>query len=642
MGEILCYGLSICAPGATGGLDTKEFHEFLKNRGSGIIRVPPYRWNGDAYLGTAPGKACTMNGGFIPNFEYADVQEFGITATEAGQANPVQFILLHQAFNALQRSGIDYRATNTGVFVGCSCGFTPYDIDVTQVGPYYMTGTAMCLTANRINYVFDLLGPSTVVDAACSATLTAMHLAVQAIRNGDCDQAVVAGVNMVANAADHIAFSQLGVLSPDGISKSFDDDADGYARSDLAGAVVIKRHDRAVKDNDVIHATLVGTALTSCGSLMGSLTTPNPEAQAQAIRRAYQDAGLEPHHADFVELHGTGTVVGDSLEANCAGEVFSHGREGREILIGSVKSNTGHGEISYLPEHPLQIILMLSHKEILPNGYFKKPSKRIHFDKYKLRVPIDTEEFVPQDSQRGLIASISSFGFGGACGHTVLRQHEKRPIRAIPGFGAAKGPYLFTMGALTQKSCNILLREYKAIHSETDPLTLCEHLGRRTRQMVNRTYAVANSFQSATFLDPVPVGKRPNPLVFCFSGQGPQHWNQGRDLMAAYPAFRDSILACDQAYTAYVGESFLKKTGLFLSDISKSSPLEKSLVWPVETISVSIALFQIAMFDLLVSLGIRPTAIVGHSAGETAVLYASGATSREASIVLLWIIAHID
>ncbi|KAH7886699.1 hypothetical protein F5I97DRAFT_2059038 [Phlebopus sp. FC_14] len=630
---VAIVGLSLCAPGGeSGGLDVEEFHEFLKNRGSGIITVPPHRWNAEAYHGTAPGQSCTVKGGFIPNFEYADVQEFGITTAEAGQAWNTHFIVLHQAFNALQRSGVDYRGTNTGVYVGCPGGFTPFDVDVTQAGAYYMTGTSISITANRINYVLDLLGPSTIVDTACSSTLTAMHIAVQAIRNGDCDQAVVAGVNLIASPPDTVAFSQLGVLSPDGVSKSFDNDADGYARADSAGAVVIKRHDLAVRDNDVIHATLVGTSLTSCGSLMGSLTTPNPEAQAQAIRQAYKDAGLEPHHSDFVELHGTGTVVGDSIEANCAGEVFSEGRQGRAIAIGSVKSNVGHGEISAYMTSLTKIVLMLSHKEILPNGYFKKPSERIQFEKYNLRVPVVTEEFAAQDSQRGLVASISSFGFGGSCGHTVLREHEKRPVRSTAGFRAAEGPFLFTMGALTLKSCNTLLREYKDKHVYSDLPALCEHLGRRTRQMVYRTYAVANNLDSATFPDPVMVGKRANPLVFCFSGQGPQHWHQGRNLMATYSVFRDSIFACDDGYKAYVGESFLDKTGLFLQDGFKSSALETSLVWPAEIISVSIAFFQIAMFDLLSALGIRPTALVGHSLGETAVLYASGAVSREMAV----------
>ncbi|CCM00451.1 uncharacterized protein FIBRA_02483 [Fibroporia radiculosa] len=571
-------------------------------------------------------------GGFIPEFEYADIQEFGITQAEGGQALITQLVVLHQAFNALYRSGIDYRATNTGVFVGCPGGFIPYDVDITQAGAYFMTGTSLSITANRVNYVFDLLGPSTIVDTACSSSLTAMHLAVQAIRNGDCDQAIVAGVNLIASPADTVAFSQLGVLSPDGISKSFDNDADGYARADSAGAVVIKRHDLAVRDNDTIHATLVGTAMTSCGSLMGSLTTPNPEAQAQAIRLAYEDAGLRPHQADFVELRGTGTVVGDSIEANLAGKVFSTGRDGKEIIIGSVKSNVGHGEISAYMTSLTKIVLMLRHKEILPNGYFKKGSETIDFEKYNLRVPTTTAEFVAQDPEQGLIASISSFGFGGSCGHTVLREHESRPIHSSHPSGSANGPFLFTMGALTFKSCNTLMQEYKSRYLTGDCPSLCEHLGRRARQMPYRTYAVAHSLETATFPEPAVVGKRANPLVYCFSGQGPQHWRQGRDLMAAYPAFRDSILACDKVYSAYVGESFISKTGLFMQDHTQKNPLEKSPIWPAEVISVSIAFFQIAMFDLLIALGIRPTALVGHSLGETAVLYASGAASREMTV----------
>jgi len=231
-----------------------------------------------------------------------------------------------------------------------------------------MTGTTPSIVANRINYVFDLLGPSLPVDTACSASLTAMHLAMQAVRGGDCDQAVVAGVNFVNSPLESASFSQLGVLSPDGISKSFDEAANGYSRADIStycllkitssinsvlnshrsfagGAVVIKRHDFAVRDLDHIYATLVGCALTSCGNIMGSLTTPSPEAQSMAIRLAYKDADLEPQHVDFVELHGTGTVVGDSFEANAAGALFSQHRDGRDIVIGSVKSNVGHGEM---------------------------------------------------------------------------------------------------------------------------------------------------------------------------------------------------------------------------------------------------------------------------------------------------------
>ncbi|PCH43245.1 ketoacyl-synt-domain-containing protein, partial [Wolfiporia cocos MD-104 SS10] len=624
--------MSISAPGGDAkGLDTEAFYDFLKGRGSGIITVPADRWNADAYHGTAPGKICTTKGGYIPEFSWGDLQEFGITPVEAAQLATTQLVLLHQSFNALQRSGVDYRGTDTGVYVGCAGGGPPFEPDITQAGAYYMTGTSLSITANRINYVFDLLGPSLPVDTACSSSLTAMHLAVQAIRNGECDQAVVAGVNYIVTPLETASFSQLGVLSADGISKSFDDGGNGYARGDVASAVVIKRHDLAVRDKDRILATLVGSALTSCGSLMGSLTTPSPEAQTEAIRRAYRDAGLSPHQADFVELHGTGTVVGDSLEANAAGAVFSENRGGRELIIGSVKSNVGHGEMGAYMSSLVKVVMMLERKKVLPNGYFETPSHRIEFEKFKLRVPIAVEELVAFDSKQGIIASISSFGFGGSCGHTVLHEHEPRPVH--PDHETLKkGPFLFAFGALSPRAVQSLIQTYKEQYASIPPLALCEHLGGRARQMLWRTYAVGDSLANATFFDPVLVGKRPNPLIFCFSGQGPQHWQQGRDLMAMYSVFRESIHACDRVYEEYTGKSFLEKTGLFIADAPESTTLAKSLSWPAEIISVAIAFFQIAMNDLLVSLGIKPDAIVGHSIGETAVLYASGAMPRDMAV----------
>ncbi|KAJ3555439.1 hypothetical protein NM688_g2577 [Phlebia brevispora] len=624
-------GLSISAPGGEDrGLDTEAFYEFLKARGSGIITVPADRWNADAFHGTAPGQICTTKGGFIPELFVGDPQEFGITPAESGQMLSSQVVLLHQAFNALQRSGVDYRGTNTGVFVGCAGGGTPVETDITQAGPYYMTGTSLSITANRISYVFDLLGQSMPVDTACSSALTAMHLAIQAIRHGECDQAVVAGFSFINKPLETVAFSQLGVLSPDGISRSFDEDANGYARGDVASAVVIKRHDLAVRDRDWIYATLVGSALTSCGSVMGSLTTPSPEAQAQAIRNAYRDAGLKPFQADFVELHGTGTVVGDSLEANAAGAVFSEEREGREILIGSVKSNVGHGEMgcSAYMTSLVKVVMMLVRKQVLPNGHFNKPSTKIEFSKYRLRVPTALEDFAPQDPEQGLIASISSYGFGGSCGHTVLREHELRPVHSDQDT-LAHGPFLFAVGALTPKSVQTLIQRYKDDYTNVNPLALCEQLGSRARQMPWRTYAVSNSISTATFSDPVMVEKRPPPIVFCFSGQGPQHWQQGWDLMRTYSVFRESILVCDRAHQEYTGVSYLEETGLFLSDAPGNSRLATSLLWPVDVASVAITFFQIAVFDLLMSFGIKPDAIVGHSLGETAVLYASGAMPRE-------------
>ncbi|KAF9239502.1 polyketide synthase [Melanogaster broomeanus] len=619
--------MSISAPaGLDHGIDTEEFYRFLQNRGSGIITVPSDRWNADAFHGTGPGKIFSRNGGFIPDLRYGDPQEFSITGVEAHQMGTTQMLLLHQAFNALQRSGVDHRGTNTGVYVGSASGEVLFEMDVTQAGAYYMTGKMNAIAANRINYVFDLLGPSMPVDTACSSSLVAMHLAIQAIRNGDCDQAVVAGVNAIRSVLDCASFSQMGVLSPDGVSKSFDEDGNGYVRSDVASAVVIKRHDLAVRDLNRIHATFVGTALTSCGSIMGSLTTPSPAAQEAAIRLSYWDAGLLPHQVDFVELHGTGTIVGDSTEANVAGAVFSEGRNGREILIGSVKSNVGHGEWGH-------VVMMLENKQVLPNGYFKKPSSRIDFERFNLRVSVAVENFIPADPTMGRIASISSYGVGGTGGHTVLREHEPRPT--LPSNITLREPlYLFAVGGLSPKGCSTLVEKYQKDYADVAPLALCEHLGNRARQLTWRTFAVAESIQAATFLEPVLVPKRPNPIVLCFSGQGPQHWQQGRELYYTFKVFRDSIEECDRVHVEYTGESFLQTSGLFKLDAPMDSPLATSLMWPSDITSIALGFFQIALFDLLVSLGLKPDAVVGHSVGETAVLYASGAVPRSMAVKL--------
>ena len=180
-----------------------------------------------------------------------------------------------------------------------------------------------------------------------------------------------------------------------------------------------------------------------------------------------------------------------------------------------------------------------------------------------------------------------------------------------------------------------LIERYKEDYATANPLALSEHLAIRARQMPWRTFAVGHSLQNASFPDPVMVGKRPYPVILCFSGQGPQHWDQGRNLMRTYSVFRESIEACDAIHEEYTGRSCLKETGLFVADASKESSLKSSMSWPADIISIAITFFQIAMFDLLISLGLKPDAVVGHSIGETAVLYASGAMPRDVSLDFL-------
>ncbi|KAF9234401.1 hypothetical protein BU15DRAFT_79084 [Melanogaster broomeanus] len=342
---------------------------------------------------------------------------------------------------------------------------------------------------------------------------------------------------------------------------------------------VVKRHDLAVCDNNHIHVTLV------------VLQCRQPQFGSQ------RDAGLHPSQADFVELHGMGTVVGDATEVNRAGAVFAEGRDGRDVLIGSVESNVGHGG-AYMTSL-VKVAMMLENKQVLPKGYFKKASCRIDFAGYNLCVPVAVEDFIPGEPN-------------SAGGHTVLREHEPRPILSENIMITLREPlYLFAIGELSVKGCSTLVDKYKEECADVPPLALCEHLGNRTRQLTWRTFAIADSIQAATFPEPVLVPKRPSPLVLCFSGQGPQHWQQGRDLYYTFRVSRDAIDECDRVHVGCTGESFMETTGLFKPDAPKDSPLAKSLMWPSDITLIALTFIQIALFDLLISLGLKPISSFG-------------------------------
>ncbi|KAF9229973.1 thiolase-like protein [Melanogaster broomeanus] len=257
---------------------------------------------------------------------------------------------------------------------------------------------------------------------ARSSSLVAMRLAIRAIRDGDCDQAVVAGVNAVRSVLDTMSFSQLGILNPGGISDLSVETGVSCRSSNisLVGAVVIEHHDLAVRDNNRIHrdVALVGTALTSCGSVMGSLTTPSPAVQEAAIWLSYRDAGLHPSQADFVELHGMGTVVGDATEVNPSGAVFAEGRDGRDVLIGSVESNCIYDFLGQGRDD-------VGEQTGASQGLVQETSSRIDFAGYNLRVPVVVEDFIPGGPTVGRIASISSYGFGGAGGHVFFWSEDR-------------------------------------------------------------------------------------------------------------------------------------------------------------------------------------------------------------------------
>ncbi|KAI9455958.1 hypothetical protein HD554DRAFT_2317618 [Boletus coccyginus] len=448
--------------------------------------------------------------------------------------------------------------------------------------------------------------------------------------------------NTIINPEHTVSFSKLGVLLPTGSSKSFDESADGYARAEGAAAVLIKRLDLAVADGDSIYSIIKGSAINANGKGKSS-TMPEGDMQAETIKEAYQVAKRDPSEAFFVELHATGTKVGDPIETNTAGKVFSNGRDAQKPLrVGSVKSNIGHaGGCSFLASL-VKVSLMLHHKEIIPNIRFTKVNPKIDFPALKMQVQMELESITAgmAASDGTWVTSISSYGVGGSNAHAVLESaetvaHLTTVIGAPP---IHKKPlYLFSIGSLTEPTLghwkDALLGAY---YGQTDDRVLrsvARELGRQTRAYASRAFATGPSLDaSLKFSKPVLRHSNASPkLCLVFAGQGPQHIFMGRQLAESYPAFLSAIQENDRILVEKYGQgSMLERTGLFVP--GEECKLPANGVWPVQEVVLSLVSIQVALVDLVRSLGIKYDFVVGHSIGEIAMGYASGHYDREMAV----------
>ena len=348
--DIAIVGLSTRLPGDMNSPD-ETWQALLEGRDA-ITDLPEGRWSEfleEPRLAARIAQARTR-GGYLKDIKGFDSEFFAVAKTEADNIDPQQRMALELTWEALEHARIpasSLRGEAVGVYVGVSnndYGFLAIS-DPTAAHPYAITGNATSIIANRVSYFYDFRGPSIAVDTACSSSLVATHQAVQALRNGECDVAVAGGVNALITPAVTLGFDEIGaVLAPDGRIKSFSSDADGYTRSEGGGMLVLKRVDDARRDGDQILAVIAGSAVNHDGRSNG-LIAPNQDAQADVLRRAYKDAGIDPRTVDYIEAHGTGTVLGDPIEAEALGRVVGRGRPAdRPALLGAVKTNVGHME----------------------------------------------------------------------------------------------------------------------------------------------------------------------------------------------------------------------------------------------------------------------------------------------------------
>lgn len=430
--DIAIVGLSTRLPGDMNSPD-ETWHALMEGRDA-ITDLPEGRWAEfleEPRLAERLAKARTR-GGYLKDIKGFDSEFFAVAKTEADNIDPQQRMALELTWEALEHARIpasSLRGGSVGVYVGVSNNDYSFLAvsDPTVAHPYAITGTATSIIANRVSYFYDFRGPSVAVDTACSSSLVAAHQAVQALRNGECDVAVAGGVNALVTPVVTLGFDEIGqVLAPDGRIKSFSSDADGYTRSEGGGMLVLKRVDDARRDGDQILAVIAGSAVNHDGRSNG-LIAPNQDAQADVLRRAYKDAGIDPRTVDYIEAHGTGTVLGDPIEAEALGRVVGRGRPAdRPALLGAVKTNVGHLESAAGAASLAKVVLALQHDKLPPSINFAGPSPYIDFDAMRLKV-IDQATDWPRYGGYAL-AGVSSFGFGGANAHLVVREVLPRDV----------------------------------------------------------------------------------------------------------------------------------------------------------------------------------------------------------------------
>jgi len=574
------------------------------------------------------GKMYVRRGGFLRDVACFDHEFFGLSPREAASMDPQQRLVLEVAWEALERAGLNattLEGSRTGVLVGVSV--SDYARHLAGLGdaridPYFVTGNTLNAIAGRLSHILGLQGPAMAIDTACSSSLVALHLACQALRTGDCDAALACGVNLMLCPDAMVAASQARMLSPDGRCKTFDASADGYARAEGCGVVVLRRLADALADGDRVHAVVRGSAVNHDGASSG-FTVPNGAAQQAVISRALGVAGVEPREIAYVEAHGTGTVLGDPIELAALASALGEGRSIEDpLLVGTVKTNIGHLESAAGIAGVIKVALALSRGLIPPHLHLRRPNPHFAWDKMPVAVAVAGRSWPANGGRR--LAGVSSFGLSGTNAHAVL-EAPPAEARSTPERTALERPchVLSASGrtAAALKARTAELSAYLETHPGLPLADLCHSAGAGRSHFEHRLALVAQSTEqvretlAALSRGESPAGiargvlsphaARPK-VAFLFTGQGSQYLGMGRQLYQNQPVFRAAIERCREALRGELPRDLLEvmfeETGGMLDETRYAQP----------------ALFAIehALVDLWRAWGVEPAAVLGHSVGE--------------------------
>ncbi|MGP3972313.1 type I polyketide synthase, partial [Streptomyces sp. 6N223] len=543
---VAVVGLSCRLPQAP---DPRAFWDLLRRGGSGITASPEDRWGTGVEL---------PPGGFLDRIDTFDAAFFGISPREAALMDPQQRLMLELAWESLEDAGLppgSLHGSQTGVFVGAIASDYAtllYQRGAGAITPHTVTGLNRGIIANRVSYALGLHGPSLTVDAAQSSALVAVHMACESLRGGESELAIAGGVNLILAPESTQSLTSFGGLSPEGVSYTFDARANGYVRGEGGGAVVLKPLERALADGDRVYCVIRGSAVNNDGAT-GGLTVPSPDAQERVLRAAYARAGIAPERVGYVELHGTGTPVGDPIEAAALGAALGSARpNGSPLLVGSAKTNVGHLEGAAGIVGLLKAALSIERGEIPPSLNFATPHPDIDLERLNLRVqtqlgpwPAETENDGPR------WAGVSSFGMGGTNCHVVL---ESAPLPAPGEAGRVSAPWVLSARSETALRAQARrLRRFVTDHPEADPADVAYSLTTGRTHFEHRAVVLAASEDRAGALRALAAGEPHADLVtgsvvagktvFVFPGQGSQWPGMGQHLMATEPVFADHIQA---------------------------------------------------------------------------------------------------
>ncbi|WP_404384166.1 MupA/Atu3671 family FMN-dependent luciferase-like monooxygenase [Caenispirillum salinarum] len=614
---VAIVGIGCRFPGAEG---PDAFWRMLVTGTDATGPVPADRWTAEAFYDADPsaaGRSYARAGGYLARSpEEFDAAAFGIMPVEAHALDPQQRMLLEVSLEAFEHAGLAperLKGSRTGVFVGLSqsdyASHTVFSGAPEGITAYDVTGSIGSTAAGRLSYVWDLRGPAVAVDTACSSSLVAVDMAVQALRRQEADTALAGGVNVILGPETGICFSRMQALSPDGTCKTFAADADGFARAEGCGLVVLKRLSDAQRDGDRVLGVIRATCVNQDGRSNG-LTAPSVEAQKALLAESLSRAGLNSTDIGYLEAHGTGTPLGDPIEIEAVEAVLLKDRpKTAPLVVGSVKTNIGHAETAAGIAGLIKAVLALGHETIPPHLHCDTPSPHIPWDRLPLTVPREAVSWPRGASPRR--AGVSSFGFGGTNVHVIVEEAPPVP----PAEDIAPGPAALCLSARTPEGLAALSArwvEWLAANPDLPaPAIATAALRERTRHPHRLSVTAASPAALAEALGKAKPGRaeaRPR-VVFAFTGQGSQFAGMGADLYAAEPAFRKAFDAC--------AEHFRAPLGLWLPDVVFATG-DEAAERLRRTGLAQPALFAVewALAALLKSRGVTPWAVVGHSIGE--------------------------